>query len=153
MSQCDQKRARMERREFLFSASRALSCVALLGTLSGCTVPIRSFRASLRSTVIVPLESYPELARDGGMVKVILGNSGRAVFVRRLSDGKYDSLSAVCTHQGCIVNPSGSGFRCPCHGSSYDRHGNNVAGPAPEPLEKFRVTANVRFVRIHLGEE
>jgi Rieske Fe-S protein len=119
----------------------------------GCTVPVRSFRAPLAPTVLVPLETYPELSRDGGMLKVHLGNSGRAIFVRRLSEHSFDSLSAVCTHQGCIVDPSGIGFRCPCHGSSYDRDGNNIVGPAPSPLERFRVTATRRFVRVHLGEQ
>ena len=26
-------------------------------------------------------------------------------------------------------------FHCPCHGSIYERTGQNIAGPAPRPLD------------------
>jgi cytochrome b6-f complex iron-sulfur subunit len=50
-----------------------------------------------------------------------------------------------CKHLGCTVpwkpneefegnTPSGV-FHCPCHGSIYLRNGQNVAGPAPAPLD------------------
>jgi cytochrome b6-f complex iron-sulfur subunit len=48
-----------------------------------------------------------------------------------------------CAHLGCTVpwkeNEEFEGekgiFRCPCHGSIYQRTGQNVAGPAPRPLD------------------
>jgi Rieske Fe-S protein len=58
-------------------------------------------------------------------------------FVRRGAGDAVAAFSGVCTHQGCIVEATASGFSCPCHGSKYDRDGRNVAGPAPRPLARF----------------
>jgi nitrite reductase/ring-hydroxylating ferredoxin subunit len=48
------------------------------------------------------------------------------------------AVSAVCTHLGCTVRATEDGFRCPCHGSAYDREGMAVSGPAPAPLRWFK---------------
>lgn len=51
------------------------------------------------------------------------------------------ALSAKCTHLGCTPNwlEVESKFKCPCHGSGFYRDGVNFEGPAPRPLERFRV--------------
>lgn len=51
--------------------------------------------------------------------------------------GKVRVQTAVCTHLGCTVNMVETGYSCPCHGSTYDRHGKNTGGPAPLPLVYF----------------
>lgn len=53
--------------------------------------------------------------------------------------GKVRVQTAVCTHLGCTVNMVETGYACPCHGSTYDRHGLNTGGPAPLPLVYFSV--------------
>jgi nitrite reductase/ring-hydroxylating ferredoxin subunit len=55
------------------------------------------------------------------------------VFVSR-DDMGVRAMSAVCTHLGCTVRPSGEGYVCPCHGSRYDREGRVMSGPAPAAL-------------------
>jgi Rieske Fe-S protein len=53
----------------------------------------------------------------------------------------FFAFSAICTHQGCIVDPpssNGSTF-CPCHGSRFDGNGNVLVGPANSPLRHFQV--------------
>ena len=50
------------------------------------------------------------------------------------------AISTTCTHLGCIVSISDTGFSCPCHGSRYDQDGNVTGGPAPKPLPWFKVT-------------
>ena len=52
------------------------------------------------------------------------------------------ALRTVCTHLGCITiwQESEGKFKCPCHGSVYDRRGSNVAGPAPTPLPWYQLT-------------
>jgi len=50
-------------------------------------------------------------------------------------------LSTVCTHLGCTPNwlPADEKFKCPCHGSGFLASGINIEGPAPRPLERYRI--------------
>lgn len=59
-------------------------------------------------------------------------------------DGKLAALSNICTHLGCIPNwlPAESKFKCPCHGSGYYSSGVNFEGPAPRPLERYKISVN-----------
>ena len=52
------------------------------------------------------------------------------------SDGKIHTVSAVCTHLGCIVhfNSAERSWDCPCHGSRFDIDGEVLHGPASAPL-------------------
>lgn len=50
------------------------------------------------------------------------------------------AMSLVCTHLGCIVQPSPEGFVCPCHGSRFGKAGDVEGGPAPRPLMWVRVS-------------
>ena len=54
-------------------------------------------------------------------------------------DGELVAQSLVCTHLGCTVAESVTGFDCPCHGSRFDENGNVLAGPAQKPLKTLRV--------------
>jgi Rieske Fe-S protein len=136
----DRAETRIDRRAFLDLTARGATAAGLAGlgasALCGCTVPPRTFRASAAEAVEIPLSRYPELERPGGMIKV-LAPRYRAVFLRRGEGDNFDAISGVCTHQGCIVAPAAGGFRCPCHGSTYDREGRNTGGPAPRPLARF----------------
>lgn len=60
--------------------------------------------------------------------------------VRRL-DGKFYCLRATCTHLGCTPNwlESQNKFKCPCHGSGFKSDGVNFEGPAPRPLDRYKV--------------
>ncbi|MED5329864.1 MAG: ubiquinol-cytochrome c reductase iron-sulfur subunit [Planctomycetota bacterium] len=51
------------------------------------------------------------------------------------------ALSTTCTHLGCIPNwlAADRKFKCPCHGSGFRSSGMNFEGPAPRPLERFRI--------------
>jgi cytochrome b6-f complex iron-sulfur subunit len=52
------------------------------------------------------------------------------------------ALQSVCTHLGCPPNwlASEQKFKCPCHGSGFYISGINFEGPAPRPLERFKVS-------------
>lgn len=54
---------------------------------------------------------------------------------------KIYALSTVCTHLGCTPNwlPGEEKFKCPCHGSGFYSTGINFEGPAPRPLERFKI--------------
>ncbi len=51
------------------------------------------------------------------------------------------AVSIICTHLGCIPSwlPNDRKFKCPCHGSGFKPNGTNFEGPAPRPLERFRI--------------
>jgi cytochrome b6-f complex iron-sulfur subunit len=55
---------------------------------------------------------------------------------------KVYALSSTCTHLGCPPNWLGGEqkFKCPCHGSGFYISGVNFEGPAPRPLERFKVS-------------
>jgi len=53
---------------------------------------------------------------------------------------KVAAISTTCTHLGCIVAPSATGFQCPCHGSRFDVDGNVTGGPAPKALAWYAMT-------------
>ena len=49
--------------------------------------------------------------------------------------GEFKAFSAVCTHQGCLVETVTNTINCPCHGSKYSiTDGSVVNPPAPKPL-------------------
>jgi len=50
------------------------------------------------------------------------------------------AISTTCTHLGCTVAISDTGFSCPCHGSRYDQDGTVTGGPAPKALPWYKVT-------------
>ena len=61
--------------------------------------------------------------------------------VRNETDGIY-AIRSVCSHLGCTPNwlESQKKFKCPCHGSGFIITGMNVEGPAPRPLDRFKIT-------------
>ena len=67
--------------------------------------------------------------------------ASHGVWIVRESTGFF-VLSTVCTHLGCTPNyiASEEKYKCPCHGSGFVKTGINVEGPAPRPLERYKVT-------------
>lgn len=68
-------------------------------------------------------------------------------WIIRLED-RIAALNIICTHLGCIPNwlANDRKFKCPCHGSGFRQTGINFEGPAPRPLERFRVEIVDGFV-------
>jgi cytochrome b6-f complex iron-sulfur subunit len=67
----------------------------------------------------------------------------RHLYVFNSPDGFF-VVSSECTHLGCNVKHTASGFECPCHGSRFDENGRVVRGPAPRPLAWYAVSLSPR---------
>jgi glycine/D-amino acid oxidase-like deaminating enzyme/nitrite reductase/ring-hydroxylating ferredoxin subunit len=76
-----------------------------------------------------------ELAPGEGRV---VGSGIRQRAVYRDDSGELHTLSARCTHLGCIVgfNRAERTWDCPCHGSRFAATGEVIEGPAVRPLPR-----------------
>lgn len=119
----------LNRRQFFVKMGAGSLAVAGLG---GCVFGLQYLAPSVlyEASPIVnvgKLEQYP--------VDSVTLDPRYGIFVVRLQEGFY-ALSAVCTHLGCLSvwKPETGTIACPCHGSSFQRDGRVIAGPAPRPL-------------------
>lgn len=74
------------------------------------------------------------------------------VLVSRTGD-EMVCFKASCTHLGCIVkwDASAGRFRCACHGGTFDRDGNVIAGPPPRPLDRYALKVDSEHLLVEVG--
>lgn len=96
-------------------------------------------------TIDLNSETYSKLKTDGNAV--IADN----IIIANLGDEDFVALSAVCTHEGCIIdyNHSAGNFPCPCHGSVFSNNGAVVEGPASSAVQKYEITRDGSVLTIH----
>src|SRR4051812_34483758 len=69
-----------------------------------------------------------------------------------IRDGnKIAAISTTCTHLGCIVSVSETGFGCPCHGSRYDQDGNVTGGAGIEVHKGRGITGFLQRRSVFVG--
>ena len=105
---------------------------------------------SVRSLVPNALYEQPRRFKVGPAEQFASGPTfiaGQRVFVFREGNTFY-CIGASCTHLGCTVQlarqtaPGKADefeFHCPCHGSKFRADGSNYAGPAPRPLDYYKL--------------
>ena len=72
-----------------------------------------------------------------GSAALVQTNAGDFL-VAHTAQNSFVALSAICTHQTCIITGFGNQtYVCPCHGSTYDINGRVLDGPAPAPLAQY----------------
>ena len=71
----------------------------------------------------------------------VVADGRRQVAAYRDEQGGLHTVSARCTHMGCIVswNDADTTWDCPCHGSRFGVEGEVIHGPAEKPLERVDV--------------
>ncbi len=91
-------------------------------------------RFTVGDTVLVSFENPSARPWVG-----VTGKTG--AWVRRVGDSNFIAFVLNCSHLGCPVRWEAAAklFMCPCHGSVYYADGTVAAGPAPFPLQRFRV--------------
>ena len=127
----------MDRRTFVEMAAGMLATATLPGCASVVITPVTPSGGMVR----LPVRNFPQLAQLGGYLKIQPEGAATPIYVLALQDGRYAALSPICTHLGCTVNIEGAHLVCPCHGSTYDRAGRVLRGPAERPLKQYPVAA------------
>ena len=124
----------LRRREFL----GLCACVAAGSMLGACAsvlvrqVPVANGRVEL------PLVQYPELSQAGAALQILPEGQTKPLIVFVDANGKHSVISCECTHKGCTVEVQGERIVCPCHGSTYDRKGDVLKGPAQRSLQRYQ---------------
>lgn len=74
----------------------------------------------------------------------------RKVVVTQPAKGEFKAFSAVCRHQGCLVNEVADGtINCPCHGSTYAIDDGSVRnGPATQGLVAAEVSVEGDSIKL-----
>ena len=97
----------------------------------------------------VDLNDFPVLGQPLGSVRLgtfpIQSNHQtdawlKPIIINRDEGDRYHVVSAVCTHEGCIIRKLDAGSRtmvCPCHFSAFEIDGVLRKGPAGSPLATF----------------
>ena len=153
------------RREFVVrtcqAATLALLTLPLADLLEGCSSPSNPADGSIPSlptvagtlsgnVVTVAVGSGSPLATAGNAALVQFGSS--YVLAARISDTAFAALSAVCTHQGCLVSDySNQQYFCPCHGSKFGTDGHVITGPASQPLLSYRTSFSSNLLTITIS--
>jgi Rieske Fe-S protein len=137
------------RRETMRVAGLAGAAAVGVAGLAGCGSDAQDAARNAESAADSAASAVGSAASDaiqtadvpvgGGMVVEAL-----KVVVTQPTDGDYKAFSAVCTHQGCLVDSVENGvIGCPCHGSQFDiATGDVVQGPATKPLPEKQVTVS-----------
>ena len=151
-------RGALPRRDFLSQATLAAVATVLAacsGGGEGATGPAAAPNpeptpGTSGSTLTVTLAAFGALANVGGIAAV--GNLGvKPIAVVRTGATNYTALSRICTHAGCDINVSGSGFSCPCHGSQFNSEGKATVGPAEAALQRFNVALSTDGTKITIS--
>lgn len=129
----------ISRRRFVLDGTSAVAILSA-GVLGGCaTLTVRQVEP-VNGRLELPLAQYPELAQQNGALRVRVPGDDTPIYVLASGSQQFTALSPVCTHLGCTVDIQGSVLVCPCHGSTYNREGAVVRGPAERPLRRYRAT-------------
>jgi Rieske Fe-S protein len=145
--------ATLERRSFCIGAVGALGAISLAslacgGGGGGSNGYVPPQQPPPATGVVTTTESKSSMLAqpDGTVMHFGDGPGGcpnalgtkQGVFLAKDSGGIY-AMDASCTHLGGLPVAGGSGFTCPCHGSTFDLNGAVTGGPASSSLQHYLV--------------
>jgi Rieske Fe-S protein len=143
----------LSRRALVAGAGAGLVAAGAATTLASCSTTTAAQNTSTRSTSVPkgPITLGPASAVPVGGGTIY---PDQRVVVTQQVAGRFLGLSAVCTHQGCVVNEvSGATIDCPCHGSRFTLSGAVANGPADTPLAARPVTVKDGRIVLNTPDE
>lgn len=124
----------VDRRAFVGRCACAVAALAVGGCASLATRPVTPVNGRLELALV----HYPELLEPNGSLRVMPEGQAEPIYIMALGESRFRALSPICTHLGCTVDIQDDRLVCPCHGSTYDRTGAVLRGPAEHPLAHYR---------------
>jgi Rieske Fe-S protein len=121
----------LSRRQFV------TACSAAVGICTACASLVTRRVTPTDGVVRLSLAHYPDLQGPRGFLKILPDGSEHPLYVLSLGNNTFSVVSPICTHLGCTVEPRAERLVCPCHGSTYDREGTVIHGPAARSLARY----------------
>jgi nitrite reductase/ring-hydroxylating ferredoxin subunit len=90
----------------------------------------------------IDLGKASELTPPGGVLRCEGRDLPQRVLVVHGEDGEFRAYHNRCTHQGRRLDPvpgTGTVQCCSMNKSTFDTGGNQIHGPAPQPVARFAV--------------
>ena len=127
----------MKRRTFVQATAAAAGASTVL---PGCAALVATPVTPVNGEIRIAVRNYPQLEQPGGFVRLMPAGAEDVIIVLTQDDGSLAVVTSVCTHLECTVNVEGALLVCPCHGSTFDRAGRVLRGPASDPLPRYPAT-------------
>jgi Rieske Fe-S protein len=107
-------------------------------TPQGSDPPTRKSQQDTSSEAPSGIADAADVPVGGGIVL-----ADQKLVITHPTSGDFKGFTAVCTHQGCLVDEVTDTINCPCHGSIYSiEDGSVVDGPAPAPLAEQQLVVD-----------
>ena len=154
---------KFNRRQFLKKGSIkiAVTSTCLCG-MNGCatitkignTPAINPDAFTLTNNLLtIDLSKEETLSKVGRAVKIRHSDIPQGVIIAHVAEQRFEVASLLCTHRGVEVeyDQESANFKCASLGGSrYGIDGENLSGPASEPLKKFEATLRDGMLRIEM---
>lgn len=132
-----------------------LQKLGLGGVLAGFAgLGWQSFRSLIPNVLYEPPQRF-KIGAPTNLAEGMTFLEDKRLYIFKEGKSLY-AISAACTHLGCTVKYSKLNqakqveiggkkqnisfeFHCPCHGSKFYADGTNYAGPAPRPLQWYKL--------------
>jgi cytochrome b6-f complex iron-sulfur subunit len=105
------------------------SVVVWTGSLARFTLPTLLPQETKKLKIGLPADFPSGTVKTFEEERVVLFSDDKGLF----------AISTTCTHLGCVVKWTGTGFDCPCHGSVFNVDGDIKKGPAPKGLNWHKI--------------